>query len=318
MFYPIIIHVGVYEVTDRRIAPSVMFDRAFMALATIKNDMQRRVAYYDANLREDMLWEQRIAGSIDAGLEEEQIQPYMQPQVMKDGQILGVEMLARWMHPSEGFLKPRRFLPTLEKNGYVAKLDLFIWEKACQILKSWEEKGWDDLYISVNISPVDFFFIDVLEEFKRLIEKYQLETRKLRLEITENTMMYDAKRRIAEIDALREIGFIVEMDDFGNGFSSLNMLKDMPIDVMKIDMTFLEETRDMDRGRQILESIILLAKRLDIPVITEGVETREQVKFLSEMGCEMFQGYFFARAVPVSEFEERYMHSGGGRIVREI
>ena len=125
-------------------------------------------------------------------------------------------------------------------------------------------------------------------------------------------------RRIEAIDALRELGFIVEMDDFGNGFSSLNMLKDIPIDVMKIDMAFLEETRDMDRAKQILESIISLAKRLEIPVITEGIETKEQVQFLSEMGCDMFQGYYFARAVPIAEFEDRYIRTGGGRIIREV
>ena len=264
-----------------------------------------------------MLWEQRIAGSIDAGLEAEQILPYVQAQVSADGTIQGVEMLARWMHPTEGFLKPRRFLPTLEKNGYVVRLDQFMWEKACQTIRRWEESGWDQYYVSVNISPVDFFFIDVVTEFKKLIEKYQIEPKKLRLEITENTMMYDAKRRIAVIDELRQLGFIVEMDDFGNGFSSLNMLKDMPIDVMKIDMTFLDETRDMDRAKQILESIISLAKRLEIPVITEGVETKEQLEFLSEMGCDMFQGYYFARAVPIAEFEDRYIRTGGGQIKKD-
>ena len=309
MIYPIVIHVGVYEVTDRRIPVSVMFDRAYMALMTIKNDMQKRVAYYDSNLREDMLWEQRIAGSIDVGLEQNQIVPYLQSQVLSDGTIIGAEMLARWQHPTEGFLKPRRFLPTLEKNGYVVRLDQFMWEQACRTIKRWEESGWDELYISVNISPVDFFFMDVVDEFCNLIKKYDVEPGKLRLEITENTMMYDAKRRIESIEKLREHGFMVEMDDFGNGFSSLNMLKDIPLDVIKIDMAFLEETRDEERAREILESMISLAKRLEIPVITEGVETKEQLDFLTEMGCDMFQGYYFSRAVPISEFEHRYANS---------
>jgi len=299
----------VYEVTDRRIPVSVMFDRAYMALMTIKNDMQKRVAYYDSNLREDMLWEQRIAGSIDVGLEQNQIVPYLQSQVLSDGTIIGAEMLARWQHPTEGFLKPRRFLPTLEKNGYVVRLDQFMWEQACRTIKRWEESGWDELYISVNISPVDFFFMDVVDEFCNLIKKYDVEPGKLRLEITENTMMYDAKRRIESIEKLREHGFMVEMDDFGNGFSSLNMLKDIPLDVIKIDMAFLEETRDEERAREILESMISLAKRLEIPVITEGVETKEQLDFLTEMGCDMFQGYYFSRAVPISEFEHRYANS---------
>ncbi len=318
MFYPIIVHVGVYEITDRRIPVSVMFDRAFMALSTIKNDMQKRVAYYDSNLREDMLWEQRIAGSIEEGLEKEQIIPYMQPQVTTEGVIQGVELLARWMHPTEGFLKPRRFLSTLEKNGFVVRLDQFMWERACRTIKRWEKMGWNDLYISVNISPVDFFFIDVVETLKDLVNKYDVDPKKLRLEITETTMMHDAKRRIEVIDRLREVGFIVEMDDFGNGFSSLNMLKDIPIDVMKIDMTFLDETRDISRANEILESIIALAKKLEIPVIIEGVETLEQVRALADMGCNMFQGYYYARAVPIDEFEDRYIKADGGRIVRDI
>lgn len=315
MFYPIIIHVGVYEVTDRRIPVSVMFDRAFMALATIKNDMQKRVAYYDSNLREDLLWEQRISGSIDAGLDAEQILPYLQAQVSADGTIQGAEMLARWMHPTEGFLKPRRFLPTLEKNGYVVRLDQFMWERACQILKRWEERGWEHLYLSVNISPVDFFFTDVVEEITSIVNRYEIEPQRLRLEITENAMMYDANRRIEVIDKLREKGFIVEMDDFGSGFSSLNMLKDMPIDVMKLDMSFLEKTKNIERAKQILESIIALAKNLKIPVITEGVETKEQLDYLSGMGCDMFQGYYFAKAVPIEEFEDRYMRKADGRII---
>ena len=317
MFYPIIIHVGVYEVTDKRIPPSVMFDRATMALVTIKNDMQKRVAYYDVNLRENILWEQRIAGSIDTGLEEDQILAYVQPQVSLDGTIKGVEMLARWMHPTEGFLKPRRFLPTLEKNGYIVRLDQYMWEKACKTIKSWEAEGWDDLYVSVNISPVDFFFIDVVEVFVSLVEKYEIDPKKLRLEITEHTMMYDAKRRIDAIYSLREHGFIVEMDDFGKGFSSLNMLKDIPIDVIKVDMMFLDETRDSEKAEEILKSIVSLAKRLRLPVITEGVETKEQLQFLSGIGCDLYQGYYYARAVPIPEFEDRYMRKGDGRIIRE-
>ena len=284
---------------------------------SIKNDMQKRVAYYDSNLREDMLWEQRIAGSIDAGLSSEQIIPYMQAQVDNQGNILGVEFLARWMHPTEGFLKPRRFLPTLEKNGYVVKLDQYMWERACRTIKRWERDGWDDLYISVNISPADFFFIDVVESLRSLVELYEVEPSKLRLEITENAMIYNSKVKIDAIERLREIGFLVEIDDFGSGFSSLNMLKDTPIDVIKIDMAFLDETRSPQRAKQILESMISLAKRLDLPVITEGVETAEQLEYLTEMGCDMFQGYYFAKALPKEEFEERYLRSGQRQIIKD-
>ena len=150
-----------------------------------------------------------------------------------------------------------------------------------------------------------------------MVELYEVEPSKLRLEITENAMMYNSRVKIDAIERLREIGFLVEIDDFGSGFSSLNMLKDTPIDVIKIDMSFLDETRSPQRAKQILESMISLAKRLDLPVITEGVETAEQLEYLTEMGCDMFQGYYFAKALPKEEFEERYLRSGQRQIIKD-
>jgi len=192
-----------------------------------------------------------------------------------------------------------------EANGMIARLDAYMWERACQLLKSWQEKGID-LFLSVNISPKDFYFIDVYETIHALIEKYGIDPVKLRLEITETVMMSDVENRLRIIENLRREGFVVEMDDFGSGYSSLNMLKDMPVDLLKIDMIFLRKSSDAQRSRTILQTIVDLSLQLGIPSITEGVETAEQLSMLTAMGCRLFQGYYFDKPLPVEEFQEKY------------
>ena len=308
--YPLVVHIGVYEVTNSRLSASAMYDRAFMALSSVKNELQVRLAYYDEKLRDDILWEQKIIGTLDDALEHGDIVPYLQAQVNRDGQIEGSEALVRWNHATEGFLTPGRFMPILERNGMVVKIDTYIWEYACKTLRRWKEEGRKEMYISVNISPKDFYFIDVYEVITGLVKKYEVDPSLLRLEITESTMMRDMERKMETINQLRKEGFLLEMDDFGSGYSSLNMLKDMPVDILKVDMLFLSKTDNIQRTRAILELIINLAKSLDMPVITEGVEEKQQVDTLTEMGCDMFQGYYFAKPISLREFEERFMDRG--------
>ena len=303
--YPVIIHVGIYEITERDTAVSVMFDRCFMAISGIKNDATARIAYYDEKLREDLMWEQRMAGSLDNALLTGQIVPYLQAQVNRDGRVEGAEVLVRWIHPEFGFLPPGKFIGIFEKNGMISKIDKYMWESACRILNSWSFIGREDLYLSVNISPKDFYLMDVPTEIINLVNKYDIDPRRLRLEITESIVMDDAEEKIKTIEQLRANGFLVEMDDFGSGYSSLNMLKDMPIDVLKLDMVFLNASTENNRTRAIMKLIIDLAKALNIPVIAEGVETQEQVDFLSEMGCDYFQGYYFAKPVPLMDYESK-------------
>ena len=303
--YPIVIHMGVYEINDLDLPISVMFDRAFMAIASIKNEYQQHLAFYSDSMREDMIWNQKITGQLDRAITEGQIQPYLQPMVDSSGQAEGAEVLVRWIHPEEGFLSPARFIPIFEQNGLIAKLDTFMWESACKILKEWEEQGVG-LFLSVNISPKDFYFIDVYETIRELVARYEIDPAKLRLEITETVMMSDLENRLKIIEDLRSYGFLVEMDDFGSGYSSLNMLKDIPVDVLKIDMMFLYKTKDQAKAQTILQTIINLSGELGIPSVTEGVETAEQLSMLVEMGCRLFQGYFFARPMPLAEFEAQY------------
>ena len=302
---PIIIHAGVYEIEDRNMPVSAMFDRASIAISAIKHDASLKVAYYEDNARDEMLWGQKVTEQIDNAILTGQIVPYLQAQVSREGKVVGAEVLVRWIHPDEGFMPPGKFLSILEKNGMIGKIDMYIWECACRILRRWAYEGRNDLYLSVNISPKDFYLMDVPAVIIDLADKYELDRKKLRLEITETIMMDDIEEKLKTIDRLREAGFIVEMDDFGSGYSSLNMLKDMPVDVLKLDMIFLKDNSANERTRKIMALIIDLAKSLDVPVIAEGVETVEQVDFLAQLGCDFFQGYYFARPVSLDEYEKK-------------
>lgn len=305
--YPLRIYVGVYEIDDPTLPVAVMCDRAMMAIATIKGDFRRKVAYYDEKLRSSVLQEQELAAGLDRAIEQGEIELYIQPQIGTDGSCMGGEGLVRWNHPTKGLLLPGAFIPSFERNGMIVKLDLHIWELACRQLRKWKEAGFGDRYISVNISPKDFFFVDIFKEFTTLVGRYGVQPKNLKLEITETAMMTDLPKQLKLIRRLREAGFIVEMDDFGSGYSSLNMLKDIHVDVLKIDMEFLRRSESEERSRTILRTVVALSKELGMPVITEGVETKDHVDFLTEIGCDMFQGYFFAKPMRVADYEERYM-----------
>ena len=188
----------------------------------------------------------------------------------------------------------------------IAAIDQYIWGEACKILSSWSKRkdGYEKLNLSINISPKDFYFMDVFDVITSLVKKHGIDPKHLHLEITESSVMNNANENINTINRLREFGFTVEMDDFGSGYSSLNMLKDMPVDVLKIDMVFLEKTDDFKKSKIILSSIVDMANNLEMPQITEGVETQEQFEMLKEMGCKLFQGYYFSKPVPLEEFEK--------------
>lgn len=305
--YQLNVYVGVYEVRNPEMPVSVMCDRAFMAANSIKGSYQKRVAYYDEHLRNSVLCEQEIVREATVALREGGFQIYLQPQITSKGKVTGAEALVRWIHPEKGVLAPGEFIEILEKNGMIVKLDQYVWELACMQLKKWKEEGHDDMYLSVNISTRDFYFVDVYRVLKGLVEKYGITPDRLRLEITETAVMLNLERQLELIQKLRDTGFCVEMDDFGSGYSSLNMLKNIQVDGLKVDMAFLERTGDEVRGRKILKMVIGMAKELELSVITEGVETEEQVAFLTEIGCDMFQGYYYAKPMPVDEFEARYM-----------
>ncbi len=301
-------HFGVYEVKDRTLPVSVMCDRALRAIMLIKDNYQENVAYYDEKMRASAMQEQELLGELEEALKADNIQMYIQPQVTRERKTFGGEALVRWVHPAKGQILPGKFIPVLEQNGLISEVDKYIWEKACKQLKRWKEMGREDMYISVNISPKDFYFLDIYPIFTGLIEKYGIKPRNLRLEITESALSINLERQLELINKLRAYGFSVEMDDFGSGYSSLSMLKDTNVDTLKVDMGFLQNTADVEKSRNILEMIVGLCKKLKLRVLVEGVETAEQVRFLTNLGCDAFQGYYFARPMPLEEFEERYMN----------
>lgn len=305
--FPVVVNVGVYEVDDLSLPVDMMCDRAFIAISTIRNDYNRTIAYYDESMRATAIKEQELLAEAMLAIASEQIQIYIQPQVAVSGRVHGGEALVRWIHPQKGMIMPGEFIAVFEKTGMIVNIDQYIWELACIHLKKWKEMGKENMYISINVSPKDFLFMDVYDTLTSLVEKYGIRRSNLRIEITETALMNDMNKYLSTIAKLRKYGFIVEMDDFGSGYSSLNMLKDINVDVLKIDMAFLEQTENEDRSRKILRMIVALSRDLDLPVIMEGVETEEQVEFLSAIGCDMFQGYYFAKPMPVSEFEQKYM-----------
>ncbi len=305
--FPTINYIGVYEITDRSIPASVMCDRARMAITSIKGSFQKRVAYYNDALRDNILYEQELITDLDHAIATGEIKMYLQPQMSVDGRMLGAEALVRWEHGEKGMIMPGNFIPVFEKNGLISEVDKHIWELACKQLRKWKAEGKEDLYISVNISPRDFYFLNIYQVFTDLVVKYDISPENLKLEITETAIAMDVKRQLELIERLRNYGFVVEMDDFGSGYSSLNMLKDIQVDILKIDMAFLRKSKDEERSKKILHMIINLSKQLGMPVISEGVETREQVDYLSDFGCDMFQGYYFAKPMDVASFEKLYL-----------
>ena len=299
----ILMHVGIFRVNDPSIDVSIMFDRAHLAQTSIKNEYNTHIAIYDDKMRDQVLWGQKISTELSDAIKQRQIVPYLQPIVDNEGVIIGAEALVRWIHPKEGFLPPFTFIPIFEKNGMIADVDKYIWRCACEILSSWtDEKA--KLFISVNISPKDFYFMDVYAEIKNLVDEFGIVPARLRIEITETVMMTDAESRMAIVSKFRDSGFIVEMDDFGSGYSSLNQLKDMPLDVLKIDMKFLSKAQDNNKAETILRNILRLSNDLGLFSLTEGVETKDQYKKLNEMGCNLFQGYYFAKPMSVTDYEK--------------
>ncbi|MBP1591108.1 MAG: EAL domain-containing protein [Oscillospiraceae bacterium] len=301
--YHILVHVGVYEADPETTPIPIMFDRANLSLSTINDEYKTHIAFYNDKLREQILWDQEITAQLRKAVEEMQLKPYLQPIADKEGKVVGAEALARWEHPKYGFLAPYKFIPTFEKNGMIVEVDRHMWECSCRLLAKWKEKN-PDLFISVNISPKNFYFFDVVSEIKKLVEKYGINPANLRIEITETVMMNDAENRMQILENFRSAGFIVEMDDFGSGYSSLNMLKQMPVDVLKIDMKFLGSSDDSDKANIIVRNVISLTRELGITSLTEGVETQNQYNTLNDMGCILFQGYYFAKPMPVEEFEK--------------
>ena len=246
-----------------------------------------------------------VTNRLPAALEAGDIQVWYQPQVdYETGKITGAEALCRWDHKKLGWLQPTDFISTLEESGLIFDLDKYVWDKVCQDLHRWNEQG-HRRFISVNVSRCDIREDrDIPKHFHDLIKQYDLDPEQLRIEITETAYAENSALLIRTTEQLREYGFQVEMDDFGSGYSSLHMLKEVPVDRIKLDLRFLTDAGDPERGRIIIGYMIRMIRSLGMQMITEGVETKEQADFLFSQGSTEMQGYYFHRPMPVQDYEQ--------------
>lgn len=302
--FEFVTRLGVYEVDDPSIDVALMCDRAFLALRSTKGDYSTREAHYDESMRSALVEEQDIVGEMGRALEKGQFVIYLQPQYnYAVHAISGAEALVRWAHPEKGLIPPDKFIPAFERNGFISRLDEYVWELACKQQRAWLDEGRPVVPISVNVSRRDIYNPNLCDTFEKLLEKHQIPRSLLKLEITESAYMENADQLIRTVHALRASGFSVEMDDFGSGYSSLNILKEVPVDALKLDMRFLAESDSDSKGDSILTSVIRMANWMGLPVIAEGVETKARADYLKSVGCPRMQGYFFAKPMPVKEFE---------------
>jgi diguanylate cyclase (GGDEF)-like protein len=299
------IKAGVYEVHDVRVSVNSMCDRAFIAVKAAKGRYENDIAYYDDSIREKLLLEQQIGDDMVRALREEQFDVYFQPKYdLESGKMVGAEALARWNHPVKGLLSPGDFIPIFEKNGFITELDMYVWDKCCQFISQWKEKYDMSIPISVNVSRKDIYKQNLPEILRDIVNRYGISTDLLHLEITESAYTENPEQLILIVGQLKKEGFVIEMDDFGSGYSSLNMLAELPIDILKLDMKFLQNKGEDSKIENIMSAVVELAKKINLHVIAEGVEVEKQISMLKAMKCDMVQGYFYAKPMNVRQFEK--------------
>lgn len=317
--FEIACNTGVYVTTGNGLSVDSMLDRAVLAQSAIKGSYTIRYNFYTEELRNTMLGEQEIVGIMNNALEEKHFVVYYQPQYNHStGMLLGAEALVRWKHPDRGLISPGVFIPIFEKNGFITRVDMYVFEQVCAFLRNCMDKGLTTVPISTNFSRHDLFMVDFVERLEDIRVRYDVPVKYLRVEITESAVMASSNLVNDVVKSLHDKGYIVEMDDFGSGYSSLNVLKDIELDVIKLDMLFLSEQNDSNKGGTILSSVVRMAKWLDMPVIAEGVETVKQADFLRSIGCDYIQGYLYSRPIPSEEFEEILSGSSVGALVPQM
>lgn len=296
---------GIYKVEDKSILVNTMCDNAKIAANQIKGLYNQKQRVYDNAVRKRLMLDQIITSSMKSGLAEGQFQLFYQPKYeISSGKMIGAEALVRWNHPELGFMPPDKFIPVFETSGFITELDYFVWENVCRLLSDLKKKYGTALPISVNVSRKDIYKEGTPELLKELVEKYDIPPSYLHLEITETAYTQNTKQLLGVTKKLKEYGFVIEMDDFGRGYSSLNILAELPIDIIKMDMKFIQNERNNKNTHNIISSIVNLAKWMNLMVVVEGVETTEQIEYLKNVKCDFAQGYFYEIPVTEKQFEK--------------
>lgn len=300
------LRMGVYARVDRSLPIERRFDRAKMAVDMIRNSYTKTIEIYDHKLHEKEIFDQQLVEGFHEALTQDQFRIYYQPKfdVTRDIPLLtSAEALVRWIHPHFGYISPGQFIPLFEENGLIEELDLYIWEHVAAQISDWKARYNFSVPVSVNVSRVDMYDPHLVDNIRAILHRHNLTPFDLPLEVTESAYTQDSDQIISTVNKLRKYGFRIEMDDFGNGYSSLNMLSTLPIDALKLDMDFVQNAFRKHNDTRMLEIIIDIADYLSVPVIAEGVETEEQYQALKAIGCDIIQGYHFSKPIPPDEFE---------------
>ena len=301
----IFVRLGVYAEVNTDVPVETCFERAKVAYARIQGDYTQKVAYYSNELYEKAIYNERLIADIDEAMANGDIKVYYQPKYAIQGKTVrlkSAEALVRWFHPELGMISPGDFIPLFESNGLIQKVDNYIWKQAAAQIRAWRKTYGTTIPVSVNVSRIDIYDPDIETFLVGLVDENDLEQSDLMIEITESAYADNASRLIEVVEHLRSRGFLIEMDDFGSGYSSLNMLATIPIDVLKMDMAFIRNMETDDKSLRLVRLVIDIAKFLEVPVVAEGVETKSQLELLKGMGCDYIQGYYFSGPVPPDKF----------------
>lgn len=309
---PPVINYGVYIVNveeDPESNCQLMIDRAKFSLSGNQISLGTRTRYsiYNLEYNLELMREKEIEDLMEDALKNEDFKLYLQPKYSTDSEeMVGAEALVRW-HGKYGMIYPNEFISLFERNGFILHLDHYIFEQTCKQISRWIEEDKKCVKISVNLSQLNFEKTNFLDDYIFMIQKYKVPTEYIEFEITESAIYKDTQRIINFINRIHELGITCSVDDFGSGYSSLNRLKEIQADTLKIDGIFFKINDDENkRAYSIVRSIVEMAKNLNMKTVAEGVESREQVDLLKKMGCDLIQGYYFAKPMTVKDFEERY------------
>ena len=306
------VRIGVYQSVDKKLSPEDWFDHAKMASDNLRGDYTRQISYYNTEQNEKDIYQERLINDMEQSINNRDFVVYYQPKFDINGEVpklKSAEALIRWNHPELGMISPGDFVPLFESNGLIQKLDQFVWQEAVAQIKEWKDKFGVSIPISVNVSRIDIYDPELENKLFDLLDRYGITSKELLLEITESAYSENAEVLISVVNELRDKGFLIEMDDFGSGYSSLNMLTEIPIDVLKVDMKFIRNMNKDKKSLKLVELVLDIAKFLGVPAIAEGVEDESQLSKLKEMGCDVIQGYYFSKPVPPDEFE-RFITKG--------
>ncbi|MCL2636737.1 MAG: GGDEF domain-containing protein [Oscillospiraceae bacterium] len=303
--YKLILSFGVYKIDDMTMDIRSIIDRADLARKTIKGGNESSSAFFDENMLVKIREEKRIENIMEYALESNEFKVYLQPKynLTDHSQIIGAEALVRWFRDGK-MIPPGGFIPIFERNGFITKIDKFVFEEVCKQQKLWMNRNYEMKTISVNMSRMNLQEPDFVRELYEICNKYNVPTKYFEIEITESVAFENLDILTRVFNELKNYGFHISIDDFGTGYSSLNMLKNLPVDVLKIDRSFLSDTHN-ERANNIIHHVINLAMSLQMKTICEGIETIEQVNLLSDLKCDMAQGFYFARPMPIEEYEKQ-------------